>query len=117
KTMAQPLRVCTALLFDRLENRTAKLHKRFHIATNHREPPGKAGQLDALHHFVPPILDRYVDKVGNLIELLLQLFRQFNLTCDNHGEPRWFQGALLNETPQVKLELEGLDIDFRGYRT
>src|SRR5262245_31063390 len=117
KTKAQPLRVRTALLPDRLENRAAKLHERFHVATNHRESPGNAGQLDALHHFVPLVLDRCVDKLGNLVELLLQMFRQLDLTCDNRGELGWFQGTLLDETPQVKLELEGLDIDFRGDRT
>src|SRR5262245_37994448 len=99
KAKAQPLCVCTTLLSDRLENRAAKLHERFHIATNHREPPGNAGQLDALHYFIPYILARCVDKLGNLVELLLQPFRQFDLTCDDRGEPGWFQRTLLNETP------------------
>ena len=117
KAKAQPLGVRITILPDRLENCTAKLYERFHIATNHREPPGDAGQFDAFHHFIPYVLARCVDKLGDLAELLLQSFRQFDLTCNNRGEPGWFQRTLLDETPQVKLELEGLDIDFRGDRT
>src|SRR5262245_58077773 len=97
KAKAQPLRVRMTLLPDRLENRTTKLHERFYVATNHREPSGDAGQFDALHHFIPCILDRCVDKFGDLAELLLQPFRQLDLTCDNRGEPGWFQRTLLDE--------------------
>src|SRR5215510_8497630 len=107
KAKAQPLSVRIMLLLDRLENRATKLHERFHVATNHREPPSDAGQFDALHHFIPYVLDRCVDKLGDLAELLLQPFRQFDLTCDNRGEPGWFQRTLLDETPQIQLELEG----------
>src|SRR5262247_2888556 len=117
KAKAQTLGVCTTILPDRLENRAAKLQEWFHVTTNHREPPSDAGQFDALHHFIPYVLDRYVNKLGDLAELLLQPFRQFDLTCDNRGEPGWFQRTLLDETPQIQLELEGLDIDLRGDRT
>ena len=113
KAKAQPLGVGAAILPDSFENRGAKLHERFYVAANHREPPSDAGQLNALRHLVPLVLNGRVNQLGNRVKLLLQQLGQLELTCDERGEPGWLQGVFLDKTPQVEFELEGLDVDLR----